>query len=256
MGANFEAAEDGRLRAEGQPRPLLVRDLGLVTYGAALELQNSTAEAVARGALPDTLFLLEHPHTYTCGRRGGRDNILVDEQFLQRVGAEVVDVDRGGDITYHGPGQLVAYPVLQLTSAASVPDVHYYLRQLEYVVINTLRHFAITSYHIRHLSGVWTGMRDAEKKIAAVGVRVNGRGVTTHGLALNVTTDMSYFDHIVPCGILDKGVTSMEEVLGVAPTMPAVKSVLASYFLEQFGRTQLNFETEIPGLTPELPAVV
>ena len=203
-----------------------VRRLGLVPYPAAWALQNRLAEARRAGLAPDTLILLEHPHTYTIGRSGTRDHVFLTEAELATRGIICLDVDRGGDVTYHGPGQLVGYPIFDL---GPQPDVGRYLRNLEDCLIDTLADFGIAGGRLSGYTGVWIGNR----KIAAIGVKVS-QGVTTHGFALNVTTDLSLFTHILPCGISDKGVTSMAVELGRAPVMAGVEDRVVAHFSERF----------------------
>ncbi|MDQ5822737.1 MAG: lipoyl(octanoyl) transferase LipB [Chloroflexota bacterium] len=222
-------------RAESITRPLSILDLGLIPYEECWALQKHLAAERAQGKIGDTLLLLEHPHTYTCGRSGGRDHILISEADLQARGIEVLDVDRGGDVTYHGPGQLVAYPLLQLASNGRTVDYRAYLRSLEQVLIDTLCNFAIGSRRYHGYSGVWVGQEGAEEKIAAVGVKVDGRGVSTHGVALNVNTDLRYFSYIVPCGISEKGVTSMQRLIGEPVDIGRVKEAFARSFCDVFG---------------------
>ncbi|HVF99110.1 MAG TPA: lipoyl(octanoyl) transferase LipB [Chloroflexia bacterium] len=222
-------------RAESRTRPLSILDLDLIPYPECWELQKRLASERAEGAIEDTLLLLEHPHTYTCGRRGGRDHILISEEELHERGIAVLDVDRGGDVTYHGPGQLVAYPIVRLAAEGQMADYHAYLRALEQVLINTLADFAINAYRIQGYSGVWVRGSEGEEKIAAIGVKVDGRGVSSHGIALNVKTDLQYFRYIVPCGIAEKGVTSMLRLLGKAPEMVEVKSAFSRAFSSVFG---------------------
>jgi lipoate-protein ligase B len=217
------------------PRPLRVIDLGLISYAECWDLQNRLAEQVGDGFHPETLLLLEHPHTFTCGRRGGRNHILVGDEVLEQEGITVLDVDRGGDVTYHGPGQLVAYPIINLHAYGERIDYPGYVRMLEEALIRTLADFHISSHRIPGYSGVWVDRYGREEKIAAIGVRVNGRGITTHGIALNVTTDLHYFGYIIPCGISDRGVTSMARLLESAPGMPQVKQSFARHFGEVFG---------------------
>ncbi len=182
-----------------------VRFMGTVAYRDAWDLQRELGARRADDLIPDTLLLLEHPHTYTLGRRGDPANILLSPGQLERLGVEVIESDRGGDVTYHGPGQLVGYPIMLVEDRR---DLLRYVRNLEEVLIRTLRDLGIASGRIDGLSGVWIG----DEKIAAIGVKM-GR-VTSHGFALNVTTDLSYFGYIIPCGIRDKGVTSMRRFLG------------------------------------------
>jgi len=203
-----------------------LRRLGLVSYREAWALQNRLADARRMGLAPDTLILLEHPHTYTIGRSGTRDHVFLTEAELAARGITCLDVDRGGDVTYHGPGQLVGYPIVDLGPR---PDVGWYLRHLEDCLIETLADFGIAAGRLSGYTGVWIGVR----KIAAIGVKVS-QGVTTHGFALNVTTDLSLFTHILPCGIPDKGVTSMAVELGHAPAMMAVEDAVGAHFSKRF----------------------
>ncbi len=182
-------------------------------------MQRALADRRALGQIGDTLFVLEHPHTYTLGRSARREHLLLSEEMCRERGITVVDVDRGGDITYHGPGQLVAYPIRYLGTpdyAGRIPQVDYvgYVRRLEEVLIQTVGDFGIRARPEAGYSGAWVDMPGGPLKIAAIGVRVNAVGVSTHGVALNIAPDLSYFDGIIPCGIADKGVTSMAELLG------------------------------------------
>jgi lipoyl(octanoyl) transferase len=203
-----------------------VRRLGRVPYQDAWTLQRRTAEDRRQGLIPDTLILLEHPHTYTVGRSGTRDHVFLDEAELAARGITCLDVDRGGDVTYHGPGQLVGYPIIDLGAR---PDVGWYLRSLEACLIDVLADFGIVAGRLEGYTGVWIG----DRKIVAIGVKVS-QGVTTHGFALNVSTDLSLFTHILACGIPDKGVTSMALELGAAPTMTAVEDAVVAHFSERF----------------------
>ncbi|HEX8218804.1 MAG TPA: lipoyl(octanoyl) transferase LipB [Chloroflexia bacterium] len=220
---------------ESRTRPLSILDLGLIPYPDCWALQKRLASERAEGSIGDTLLLLEHPHTYTCGRRGGRDHILISEQELRDRGIAVLDVDRGGDVTYHGPGQLVAYPIVQLAEEGRAVDYHAYLRALEQALINTLADFAISASRIQGYSGVWVHNAQGDEKIAAIGVKVDARGVSSHGIALNVNTDLRYFTYIVPCGIAEKGVTSMQRLMATTPSMAEVKSVLSRALSDVLG---------------------
>jgi lipoate-protein ligase B len=200
-----------------------VRRLGVVPYREAWALQQDLANDRRAGRIPDTVVLLQHPHTYTIGRSGTRDHVFLTENELAARGITCLEVDRGGDVTYHGPGQLVGYPILDL---GPTPDVGRYLRLLEGSLIDVLADFGISSDRLSGYTGVWIGNR----KIAAIGVKV-AQGVTTHGFALNVTTDLSYFSHILPCGIPDKGITSMAVELGDrAPAMVDVEDAFLTEF--------------------------
>jgi lipoyl(octanoyl) transferase len=203
-----------------------VRRLGEVPYEEAWALQNRVANDRRAGLVPDTLMLLEHPHTYTIGRSGTRDHVFLTEAEMAARGITCVDVDRGGDVTYHGPGQLVGYPILDL---GPKPDVGLYLRNLEGCLIDVLIDFGIASGRLSGYTGVWIG----DRKIAAIGIKVS-QGVTTHGFALNVSTDLSLFTHILACGIPDKGVTSMALELGAAPPIAAVGEAVIARFSERF----------------------
>ncbi|HEV2014569.1 MAG TPA: lipoyl(octanoyl) transferase LipB [Candidatus Dormibacteraeota bacterium] len=203
-----------------------VRRLGRIPYEEAWALQNRLAEARRAGLKPDTLILLEHPHTYTIGRSGTREHVYLTEDELAARGITCLEVDRGGDVTYHGPGQLVGYPILGL---GPPPDVGWYLRSLEACLIDVLDDFGIKGGRLDGYTGVWV----AGRKIAAIGVKVS-QGVTTHGFALNVATDLSLFTHILPCGIPDKGVTSMAVELGRAPAMIDVEDAVVARFSERF----------------------
>jgi len=202
--------------------------LGRVEYGEAWALQHELAQLRGTGELPDTLLLLEHPPVYTTGKRNAGSNLRLPAEML---GAPLVVSDRGGDITFHGPGQLIAYPIIDLRAAGL--GVANYVRNLEEVVMRTLRDYGIESRLECGLTGVWIG----SEKIAAIGVRVSrpggasGAWVTTHGVALNIHVDLAWFDRIVPCGISDRGVTSMQKLLGDSPQV----TELADSLVEQFG---------------------
>jgi lipoyl(octanoyl) transferase len=203
-----------------------IRRLGLVPYLDAWAIQNRLADARRAGLAPDTLILLEHPHTYTIGRGGTREHVFLSETEMAARGITCLEVDRGGDVTYHGPGQLVGYPILDLGPR---PDVGAYLRNLEGCLIDALADFAIRAERVDGFTGVWIG----DRKIAAIGVKVS-QGVTTHGFALNVTTDLSLFSHILPCGIPDKGITSMAAELGRGVAMVDVEDAVIDRFSERF----------------------
>ena len=207
-------------------RTLDVRRLGVVPYLAAWELQRELATQRAADEIPDTLLLLEHPPTYTIGRSGGHDHLLVDRAEIEARGGAVIEVDRGGDITYHGPGQLVGYPILQIKNHGR--DLHGYLRMLEQVLIEVLATYELAGRRFPGYTGVWLD----DQKIAAIGIRVNARGVTSHGFALNISTNLADFAAIVPCGISDYGVTSLAAIL---PNPPCLDEV-CERVEEAFGR--------------------
>ncbi|MGH2561246.1 MAG: lipoyl(octanoyl) transferase LipB [Thermomicrobiales bacterium] len=198
----------------------VVRLPGLTPYVPMWERQRALAAARERGEIGDLLLLLEHEHVYTNGRGGKREHLLVDEATLIRLGAAYHPIDRGGDVTYHGPGQLVGYLIIAL--AALGIGVRDYVRGLERALIATAAHFGIEATAIPRLTGVWVG----DEKLVAIGVKV-GRGVAYHGFALNVAPDLTYFDHIVPCGIPDRGVTSLARLLGRPVSLDEVAPVCA-----------------------------
>ncbi len=208
-----------------------VEHFGTVPYAAGLELQRERVGARKAGAIPDTLLLLEHPHVYTLGRNARAENVLVSRERLAVLGAQIFETDRGGDVTYHGPGQLVGYPILDLTQHRR--DLAWFMRSLEQVLIDTAGDFGVRADRLPGCTGVWVG----NAKLAAMGVHVS-RWVTSHGFALNVSTDLSYFEHIVPCGIRNKQITSLERLLGRRVEMGAV----AERVVEHFGRI---FELEM-----------
>lgn len=206
-------------------RKLAVRDLGLMPYREAWALQRELAEQRKRGEGKDQLLLLEHPHVLTLGRNAHTENLLVSPERLAELGIDLVEIDRGGDITYHGPGQIVGYPVVDLREWKR--DVVAYIRGLEDVVLRALRRFGVTGARDASATGVWV----EGAKICAMGVHIS-RWVTTHGFALNWTTDLRFFEYIVPCG-LRRPVTSMEK-LGVRAERGAVLDALAAAFAEVF----------------------
>ncbi|GIV16158.1 MAG: octanoyltransferase [Armatimonadota bacterium] len=205
-----------------------IRWLGSIDYASAWQLQRELVQQRRAGAVPDTLLLLEHdPPVITLGRAAHREHLLVSSPLLQEMGIQLVETDRGGDITYHGPGQLVGYPILDLREHGR--DVHLYLRRLEEALIAALRHFGVVAHRKEGLTGVWVG----EHKIAAIGIKVS-HWVTMHGFALNICPDLNHFNLIVPCGIRDKGVTSLQHLLGREVThkqvIPAVVEAFAQVF--------------------------
>jgi lipoyl(octanoyl) transferase len=193
-------------------------------YQAAWEWQRELVRQRSAGAIGDTLLLLEHPHTYTLGRSTKDGHLLITTEQLAEQGIALVETDRGGDITYHGPGQVVGYPILKLSQHGG--DLLRYLRQLEETLIVALASYGVSAGRIAGLTGVWVG----DAKIAAIGVKLSASGVTQHGFALNVATDMRYFQQIIPCGIADKGVTSLEQLLGSAPLHAEVEQRVADAF--------------------------
>ena len=216
-------------------RPIEVRHLGLVPYGDALALQKQLVDDRKAQRIPDQLILLQHPPVITLGvkSRDDRTNVLASPDELAREGVELFETGRGGDVTFHGPGQLVGYPIVDLNPDRR--DVHRYVRDLEEVLIQAAASFGITAGRQAGLTGVWVG----NEKLAAIGVRI-ARWVTSHGFALNVATDLRHFDLIVPCGIRDKGVTSLERLLGRPVPMAEVESAVITAFMTVFHATLIG----------------
>ncbi|MFN3529544.1 MAG: lipoyl(octanoyl) transferase LipB [Bacteroidia bacterium] len=227
--------------------PVKLIELGRMDYQQAWDYQEThfaqkLASKTANRTLPEEaqrpifneLLLVEHPHVYTLGKSGKPENLLLDEHGLSAVGASYYKINRGGDITYHGPGQLVVYPMLDLEQFRT--DIHWYMRSLEEAVIDTLKHWGIAAGRYTGFTGVWLDAHDENKarKICAMGVRTS-RWVTMHGIALNVNTDLSYFGHIVPCGIEDKAVASMAAEIGAPISMEEVKKHFCDAFASVFG---------------------
>jgi lipoyl(octanoyl) transferase len=207
-----------------------VWQLGCVDYQSAWELQDRLVQQRSQNNAPDRLLLLEHPHTYTLGSAGHQEYILFSEAERATRGITVVQTDRGGDVTYHGPGQLVGYPIIQLPRSDLKLNVSGYLRNIEAAIIDTLADFDVAGKRIPDLTGVWVDTPRGEEKICAMGVRINVRAVTKHGFALNINTNMDCFGGIIPCGIHDKGVTSMAQLLGAPVDMQAVTNSLIGHF--------------------------
>jgi len=208
-------------------KPLKVRRLGRLEYGEALNLQKELETAVIDGSETDTLLLLEHPHTFTLGRRSAQDGVLATKQMLEAMGVSVFEINRGGKVTYHGLGQVVGYPIIDLSPDRE--DVHRFVRDLEEVLIRTMADFGIEAFRIAGLTGVHT--RDG--KVAAIGVHIK-RWVTTHGFALNVNTDLSYYNWIIACE--GEPVTSMEKLLGRELTLAEVEDRIIEHFCAVFAR--------------------
>jgi len=221
-------------------------DLGLIEYQQAWDYQtglfnsilevkssNRTASEVNQRVTDNYLLFCEHPHVYTLGKSGNEENLLIKKEELSAIGATYHHINRGGDITYHGPGQLVGYPILDLENFFT--DIHQYMRLLEEAVIQTLAEFNLSSGRIKGLTGVWLDVDDSKKarKICALGVKTS-RWVTLHGFALNINTDLSYFDKMIPCGINDKAVTSMQKELKHVVDTNEVKSILKEKLADLF----------------------
>jgi lipoyl(octanoyl) transferase len=215
----------------GSERRLEVRRLGRVPYAEALALQRRLVEERRAGRIDDVLLLVEHPHALTLGVKGdgGRAHVLAGSEVLAARGVEIHEAGRGGDITYHGPGQVVGYPIIDLRPDRC--DVHRYVRDLEEVLIRTAADFGVDAGRVEGLTGVWTGP-DRRAKLAAIGVRIS-RWITSHGFAFNVSTDLTFFDLIVPCGIADRRVTSLRQQ-GWGGSMAEVEDRIVSHFLTVF----------------------
>jgi len=238
-------------------RELAVRRLGVVPYDEALALQRALVEQRKQGEIPDTLLLVQHPHVLTLGVKGdgGRGHILAPSERLAAMGVEVLETGRGGDVTYHGPGQLVAYPIIDLDPDRR--DVHRYVRDLEEVMIRVCAACGVTAGRIPGKSGAWVRVPAAgtgtalvaepesgaglPEKIGAVGVRIS-RWITSHGVALNVWTDLEYFQLIVPCGIAEYGVTSLEREIGVQIAMDQIEARFVQSFGEVFDRRPVSID--------------
>ena len=211
----------------------MVRDLGRMDYPKAWDVQLTTHKAVVEGDAPPTLLLVEHPPVITFGKKGGRSNLLTDEGLLARQGFSLYDLERGGDVTYHGPGQLVGYPIFRV--GRRVRD---YLRSLEAVMVEVLAEYGLQSAGSPGYAGVWVG----DEKVVAIGVAVK-RDVSFHGFAMNVHTDLTHFSHIIPCGLGDKGVTSLSVLLERHVTLDEVKPKLVRAFYNVFTSQEKVQET-------------
>ena len=228
-------------------RQIVSIDLGSVPFETALKIQHQLMDGKKNGMEEDYLLTLEHPHTYTIGATGSLENLLVDEEYLKFNGIELQHIRRGGDITYHGPGQLVAYPILNLNNYYK--DLHRYLRDLEEVLISTVKQFGIAAGRKSGLTGIWVG----DEKLASIGIKMS-KWITMHGTALNVSTDLSYFDNIIPCGVRDKSVTSMSKILGKSLEVKEVSHVYVRSFSRVFGSEIVKNQRD--NLLPEQRRVI
>jgi lipoyl(octanoyl) transferase len=215
-------------------RTLAVRHLGRIRYAEGLQIQAQLVAERQAGRTPDTLLLLEHEPVFTLGQNAKRENVLVAPDVLRARGFDVEETGRGGDVTYHGPGQLVAYPIIDLNPDRR--DVHRYLRDLEEVMIRTCADYGLTAERAEKMTGIWIGSR----KAGAIGVRI-ARWVTSHGLALNVTTDLEAFRHIIPCGLHGRDVTSLERELGWLVPMTDVMDRVTVHFAAVFERSIVRY---------------
>jgi lipoyl(octanoyl) transferase len=210
---------------------LLIVDLGLISWAEAYALQQRIVAARKAGEIDDVFLLCEHPHVITLGRSANRTNLLASEHVLRQKGVELHATNRGGDITYHGPGQIVGYPILNLHHIKR--DVGWYVRALEEAMIRASADFGVSAFRVPGKTGIWVTAGDSEEKLAAIGVHIS-RWVTSHGFAFNVSTDLRYFDLIIPCGIADRKATSLEKLLGRSVSLGDVKPRLTHHFEELF----------------------
>ena len=208
-------------------------DLGMISYAEAYALQKRIVATRKADAIEDVLLLCEHPHVITQGRNGKREHLLVGEHVLRQKGVEFYETSRGGDITYHGPGQIVGYPILNLSEIRR--DVVWYVRMLEEAMIRATAEFGVTAKRVAGKTGIWVESGNTEEKLGAIGVHIS-RWVTSHGFAYNISTDLRFFDLIVPCGIVDRKATSLEKLLGRAVGNGEVAPRLAQHLGELFGR--------------------
>ena len=220
-----------------ETRKLVYCDLGLIDYKEAWDLQKSIHQLRVENKIDDVLFLLEHPHTYTLGKIADKKNLVGDEKYLSDNRISVYDIDRGGDITYHGPGQIVGYPIINLTNWKQ--DTHKYLRALEEVIISTCADYGLSGSRVDKYTGVWLDSR----KICAIGIKVS-RWITMHGLAFNVNTDLNLFNGIIPCGISDREVTSLKKELKKEILLNEVKEKIIHHFGDLFNYDQIEFKAK------------
>lgn len=220
-----------------EKRKLVYSDLGFIDYKDAWDLQKSVHQLRVENKIDDILFLLEHPHTYTLGKTADKENLVSDKKYLDENKISVYDIDRGGDITYHGPGQIVGYPILSLTNWKQ--DTHKYLRSIEEVIINVLKEYGLSGTRVEKYTGVWLD----DRKICAIGIKVS-RWITMHGFAFNVNTDLKLFNGIIPCGITDKDVTSLNKELNKEILLSEVKEKIIHHFSAEFNYDQIEFKSK------------
>jgi lipoyl(octanoyl) transferase len=220
-----------------ESRKLVYCDLGLIDYKEAWDVQKSIHQLRVENKIDDVLFLLEHPNTYTLGKIADKENLVGDKKYLSDNKISVYEIDRGGDITYHGPGQIVGYPIISLTNWKQ--DTHKYLRAIEEVIIKVCSEYGLAGSRVDKYTGVWI----EDRKICAIGIKVS-RWITMHGFAFNVNTDLNLFSGIVPCGISDKEVTSLKHELKTEVLMNEVKEKIIYHFDEIFDYDQIEFKTK------------
>ena len=220
-----------------QKRKLVYCDLGLIDYKDAWDLQKSVHQLRVENKIDDVLLLLEHPHTYTLGKTTDKKNLVSEKKYLDENKISVYDIDRGGDITYHGPGQIVGYPIISLTNWQQ--DTHKYLRAIEEVILKVCAEYDLQGSRVEKYTGVWLD----DRKICAIGIKVS-RWITMHGFAFNVNTDLKYFSGIIPCGITDKDVTSLNRELQKEIPLNGVKEKIIHHFDVIFNYDQIEFKTK------------
>jgi lipoyl(octanoyl) transferase len=216
---------------------LIYCDLDSIDYKEAWDLQKSIHQLRVENKIDDVLFLLEHPHTYTLGKTADKENLVGDDKYLSEHNISVYDIDRGGDITYHGPGQIVGYPIINLSNWQQ--DTHKYLRAIEDVILNVCAEYGLNGSRVDKYTGVWI----ADRKICAIGIKVS-RWITMHGFAFNINTDLKLFDGIIPCGITDKDVTSLNRELKKEIQINEVKEKIIHHFIDIFRFNQIEFRSK------------
>lgn len=220
-----------------EPRKLVYCDLGLIDYKEAWDLQKSVHQLRVENKIDDVLFLLEHPHTYTLGKIADKENLVGDKKYLSDNKISVYEIDRGGDVTYHGPGQIVGYPIISLTNWKQ--DTHKYLRAIEEVIIKVCSEYSLAGSRVDKYTGVWI----EDRKICAIGIKVS-RWITMHGFAFNVNTDLNLFNGIIPCGISDKDVTSLNRELKKEIPLEEIKEKIIPSFMTEFEYNQIEFKSK------------
>lgn len=218
-------------------RNLIYCDLGFIDYKDAWDIQKSIHQSRAENKIDDIFFLLEHPHTYTLGKTADKKNLVGDKKYLDENNISVYDIDRGGDITYHGPGQIVGYPIINLTNWKQ--DTHKYLRSIEEIIIRVCNEYGLDAKRIEKLTGVWID----DRKICAIGIKVS-RWITMHGFAFNINTDLNLFNGIIPCGISDKQVTSLSKELNREIILTQVKEKIIHHFMNEFNYSQIELKSK------------
>jgi len=221
-----------------EKRKLVYCDLGLIDYKDAWDIQKSIHQLRLENKFDDVLLLLEHPHTYTLGKTADKENLVGDKKYLDENKISVYDIDRGGDITYHGPGQIVGYPIISLTNWKQ--DTHKYLRAIEEVIIKVCSEYDLQGSRVEKYTGVWLD----DRKICAIGIKVS-RWITMHGFAFNVNTDLKLFNGIIPCGITDKDVTSLNRELKKEISINEVKEKIIHHLSNQFNYDQIEFKSKV-----------